>query len=61
MKQVYTSITSGLNPAFIYVTLKVEPSQVDVHLLNEDEITDKITTILMANLSRPTRKRKLPE
>ncbi|GAA5801029.1 hypothetical protein HPULCUR_006471 [Helicostylum pulchrum] len=58
MKLVYTGITNGINPPFIYVSLKVEPSHVDVRLLNEDEITDKITTALSANISSPTRKKK---
>ncbi|KAI9349960.1 hypothetical protein BD770DRAFT_394767 [Pilaira anomala] len=58
--QVYTTLANGFKPPFIYITLNVPPGHVDVnihptknevHLLNEEEIVDKIATVLKGILS----------
>ncbi|KAI7866694.1 histidine kinase-like ATPase [Mucor mucedo] len=67
IKQVYNNIRIGYKPRFIYLSLNVKPVNVDVnihptknevHLLNEEQITDSITASLQLaldeGLSEPT-------
>ncbi|KAG2195247.1 hypothetical protein INT47_007976 [Mucor saturninus] len=67
IKQVYNKIRIGYKPRFIYLSLNVKPVNVDVnihptknevHLLNEEQITDSITASLQLaldeGLSEPT-------
>jgi DNA mismatch repair protein MLH1 len=72
VKQVYTNIRSNFKPRFVYLSLNVNPSHIDVNihptknevkLLDGDQIVEKITEVLgnalnEASFSATTKKQK---